>query len=501
MKTKHFSPEELLPFNEDAEAELRERARTDLLAFTLYTKPDYEVGWVHKKLCLTLDRFARGEIPRLMITAPPRHGKSELVSRRLPAFTLGVNPDAAIIACSYSADLSSRMNRDVQRIIDTPQYADVFPETQLFGKNIRSVAKGSWLRNADIFEVVNHRGVYRSAGVGGGITGMGADFAIIDDPIKDQKEADSLTVRNNIWEWYGSTLYSRLEKNGCILLTMTRWHEDDLAGRLIQQQKDNPEADRWEILNLPALATEDEPKRKKDEALWPWKYPAARLRGMKATMGTRKFLALYQGSPTSPEGALVKRSWIKFYRQLPDKFDELVQSWDFTTKDGDANDYTVGQVWGRKGASYYLVDQVRDHMELPAEIRAVKSISAKHKMAFVKIVEDASNGPAVVSALKAAIAGLILWRPDRSKAGRLAAVSPAFEAGNVYYPDPSIAPWVHDNIEELVNFPNVKNDDTVDASTQALLRFQGVIGGEIADATIEKRPATIVPGMDEGERW
>jgi len=228
-------------------------ARQKLLNFTKYTYPKYYINWHHRLLCKYLDKFISGEIKRLMIFIAPRHGKSELVSRRLPAFIFGKNPDAKVIAASYSADLARMMNRDVQRIIDSENYRELFPKTRLFGKNIRTLADNSWLRNSDIFEIVGHCGTYRACGIGGGITGMGADFAIIDDPIKNFQEAESQVFRNSIWEWYRSTLLTRMEKDDRILLTLTRWQDDDLAGRIIKLMKEKESIEQWVIVNLPAI--------------------------------------------------------------------------------------------------------------------------------------------------------------------------------------------------------------------------------------------------------
>jgi predicted phage terminase large subunit-like protein len=500
-----------------AQAELRERARDDLLAFTLYSKPDYQVNWHHRVLCSYLDKFARREIKRLMVFMPPRNGKSEQVSRRLPAYLLGREPDASIIATSYSADLASAMNRDVQRIIDAPEYSDLFPNTKLSGSNIRTVATGSWLRNSDIFEVVGRRGIYRSAGVGGGITGMGAQFAIIDDPIKNQQEADSAVYRESIHNWYNSTLYTRLEKDACVLLTVTRWHEDDLAGRLLDLAEKDPDADQWTVLSFPALSetvTEDEHKRrvkrgyvmgldprKEDEALWPWKYPLKRLKGIRATAGTRVWTSLYQQRPSAAEGTKIKRAWWKYFKQQPEHFDEIIQSWDMAFKDSKGSDYVVGQVWGRKGANKYLLDQTRDRLDFPATLKALELMTAKHKKAITKLVEDKANGPAVISTLKNEIAGMIPVDPKSSKEARVAAVSPEIESGNVYLPDPSIAPWIKDFVDECASFPKGANDDQVDAMTQALLRFQNGAGEWPADDEKKKPPSTVAPGLKSGDRW
>ena len=448
-----------------------ELARRCLLDFTLQTFPKYEVSWHHRLICETLDKFAKKEIRRLIVTMPPRHGKSELVSRRLPALILGQNPDARIIATSYTSTLASRMNRDVQRILDDSKYKQVFPGTALFDSNVRTISKGTYLRNSDIFEIVNHSGYYQSAGVGGAITGMGCDFGIIDDPIKNRAEAESITYREAVWDWYVSTFYTRLEKDGSVLITVTRWHEDDLVGRLLEAQNNDPDADRWHVINLPAIAeraTAGDPRQPGD-ALWPGKYSEADLRSIKATLGSYEWTGLYQQQPSSPEGMLLRREWWQYYRQAPERFDEVIQSWDCTFKDSDGTDYVVGQVWGRKGADKYLLDQTRDRMDMPTTLRAVEQLTAKWPAAGIKLIEDKANGPAVIAMLKNKISGLIPVEPLGGKMVRVQAVSPDIEAGNVYLPQG--APWVKDFVEECAAFPNGKHDDQVDAMSQALSRF------------------------------
>lgn len=446
----------------------RELARRTMRDFVLYVDDNYRMNWHHRLLCDYLDKLACKEIRRLMVFMPPRHGKSELVSRKFPAYLLGRNPDTSIISCSYSADLASRMNRDVQRLIDSEKYSVLFPESHLFGKNIRSTAKGSFLRNSDIFEIVNHRGTYRSSGVGGGITGMGGEYIIIDDPVKNREDADSATMREKVYDWYTSTLYTRLEKDGCILLTLTRWHEDDLAGKLLKAAQEG--ADQWTILELPAVC-EYPPKpydvRQEGEALWKWKYDEEALEKMKVTVGSRDWAALYQQHPTPGEGGTFKREWWNYYKVLPDGLYDFVQSWDCTFKDAQSSDYVVGQVWARKGSSRYLLDQVRGRMSFTETLYSIRSLSAKWPQAVRKLVEDKANGTAVIDVLRKEIPGLIPVEPEGGKIVRANAVTAVAEAGNIYLPDPSIAPWVHDFVEEHAVFPNGANDDQVDAQTQA----------------------------------
>lgn len=197
-----------------AELARRELTRRRFIDFIQYLSPAYQAGWVHRELAAALERFLDGVVnkrsPRLMVFMPPRHGKSEQVSRYFPAWAFGRYPDLSMIAASYAADLIGRMNRDVQRIIDSPMYGQIFEGIGLSGKNVRTSAHGSFLRNSDMFEIVGHKGIYRSAGVGGGITGMGADILNIDDPVKDFQEAQSPTIRQAVWDWYTSTAYTRL---------------------------------------------------------------------------------------------------------------------------------------------------------------------------------------------------------------------------------------------------------------------------------------------------
>lgn len=446
----------------------QERARRSLEKFTTYTYKDYQVNWHHSILCEKLYEWAFGDIDRLMIFMPPRNGKSELVSRRLPAFILGHDPDAAIISASYSADLASRMNRDTQRIIDSAEYHDLFPGTTLSRSDFAQ-KKSGYIRNSDMFEIVDHTGVYKSAGVGGSITGMGMKYGIIDDPFKNRAEANSQTKRDTVWDWYMSTFYTRLEKNGKILITLTRWHEDDLAGRLLEQSKNDPTADQWEVLEFPAIADGElhplDP-RGHGEALWPNKYPLERLLKIKATVGSYEWNSLFQQRPAPAEGALFRQKWWKFYETVPYHIDEYILSWDMAFKDNPDNDYVVGQCWGRVGPDYYLLDQVRDRMSFTETVQSFRSFSAKWPQATAKYVEDKANGSAVIDTLKREISGIIPVTPDGGKITRAQAVTPLIEAGNVYLP--KHAAFTHDLIVEAKAFPNGKHDDQVDALTQAL---------------------------------
>lgn len=353
----------------------RRRARQKLIDFTVYTKPDYEVNWHHRVLCSYLDRFVAGDIKRLMVSCPPRHGKSELVSRRLPAYILGRNPDASIIACSYGDALASRMNRDVQRIMDDPQYLCLFPKSRLYASNVRTVSQGTYLRNSDLFEIVEYRGVYRSAGVGSGITGLGANYALVDDPCKNREEANSPVSREKLWEWYTSTFYTRLEKNGSILVTLTRWHEDDLAGRLLQLAKDDPRADQWTVVSFPAVAEEkdkaaDDP-RQEGEPLWENKYDSAALASIKATIGSYDWESLYQQRPRPPGGSVFKREWFRIVERAPEEL-SWVRYWDLAASQKQSADFcaSVAVAMATDG-TVYLRDMVHGKWEWPDQEKII----------------------------------------------------------------------------------------------------------------------------------
>lgn len=451
----------------------RELAKRSLIDCVQLMSPAYHASWVHVKLAAALERFlddvAAKKSPRLMVFMPPRHGKSELVSRYFPAWAFGNHPDLSMIAASYAADLASRMNRDVQRIIDSPQYGQIFEGVGLFGKNVRSVASGSFLRNSDIFEIVGHKGVYRSAGVGGGITGMGGDILNIDDPVKDHQDAQSATMRESVWNWYTSTAYTRLSPGGGVLLTMTRWHKDDLAGRLLDRMATG-EGEQWEVISFPAIATRNEEHRREGEALHPERWGLDYLARIKETLGSYQWSALYQQSPVAEGGNVFKEEWIRYYlpKDLPSMMGTVVQSWDMAFKESDDSDFVVGQVWGVRGANFYLLDQVRDRLSFTGTLKAVIDLTAKWPKSTLKLVEDKANGPAVMDALKDTVFGFRPVEPYGNKVARAHAVTAAWESGNVYLPHPDVCPWVKGFVAELLGFPSEVHDDQVDAATQAL---------------------------------
>lgn len=271
-----------------------ELARRDLINFVSYVKEDYIINWHHELLCAYLDRFISGDITKLMVFMPPQHGKSELVSRMLPAYILGKNPKAKVVLASYSASLASSFNRDCQRYIDSDEYRNVFPKTTLAGEG----SKGSWQRNSEVFEVVEHGGFLKTVGVGGSLTGTPADFAIIDDPVKDSIEAQSATFQQRNWEWYNDVLCTRLHNSSRQLITQTRWDDNDLSGMILKKQEELGLSD-WTILCLPSIKETDDNKedpRQIGEALWESMQSRERLIEIQK-QSVRTFQSLYQQNP------------------------------------------------------------------------------------------------------------------------------------------------------------------------------------------------------------
>jgi len=296
----------------------RYRDRTEMERFVRWTwaqAQPYKWGWHNRALCRYLDAMVAGKIRKLMVFMPPRHGKSELVSRRLPAYWMGRHPDDEVIAVSHTAKLADQMSRDVQRIIDHPRYAYLFPDTRLYAGGGRSATRNAMraVRTQSYFEVVGRRGRYRSAGVGGAIVGMGFRLGVIDDPYKDAEEATSEVIREKVEEWYRSVFATRQAPDAAQLLMLHRWHHDDLAGVLLREDPDG-----WEVLSFPAVSGEERhPADKRTgpgQALWPEQFDLAFLDAMRKSVGSLWWEALYQQRPLPEGGLLFRRGWFGHYR-------------------------------------------------------------------------------------------------------------------------------------------------------------------------------------------
>lgn len=468
----------------DAAKELlsRRRAREGLLDFTTYTKKNYQVNWHHELACRKIDELISGKTKRLIISMPPRHGKSELVSRRVPAYALGLNPDTRIIATSYSANLASRMNRDAQRIIESKEYRVLFPDTQLASGS--KEAQDHSTQNASMFEVVGHEGAYISAGVRGSITGSGFDIGIIDDPFKNREEAESETIRARVWEWYTDTFYTRQEENAAILMTMTRWHEDDLVGRVLNLAKNDPDADQWEVVVLPALSEETRaPYDRRDgpeQALWEGKYSEATLKKTRATVPVYTWLSLYQQRPSAAKGNLFKRKSFQYFTESPGTYDLhtkegivqvpqqsciVFQTCDPAGTAKTSSDYFVLSTWALTPINeLLLLDVFRTQIEGPDHMEYItKNYHRWHPSAIG--FESVSIGKTTYQNIRRAGLPVIDLKPEGDKFSRALSAAIRLNTKTTYFR--AGAAWLTTWEDELLHFPKVKHDDQVDTLSYA----------------------------------
>ena len=453
---------------------VQELARRNLADFIAYTFPTYDFGWFNEELAEALTNFVQdvvdGKQPRLMVFAPPRSGKSEQVSRRLPAWILGKYPDLSIIAASYSSSLASRMNKDVQKIMDDVLYSDVFPNTKL-GKLNSSVGA---IRNSEFFEIEGHKGTYKSAGVLNGITGMGADIGIIDDPVKDDIEANSEIYRNRVWNWYTTTFYTRLSPNSGILLCTTRWHDDDLAGRLIKASESG-DGDKWVVINCAAIAEEDEKHRKKGEALQPSRYSLSRLLAIKKTVGSRVWNALYQGRPTEKEGDIFKTEKITIVDALAaGVIIKKVRAWDLAASKN-KGDYTAGVLMGKGSDNRYYVMNLVEGQFSALEVEDIIKATASRDGYDVDIhlpQDPGQAGKSQAGRIVGMLAGFVAKAMNitGSKIVRSSSYAAQVEAGNVVLLRGS---WNDRFIDQHANFPFGSNDDIIDAAADAFNELSG----------------------------
>lgn len=454
-----------------ARRELKRRAaRVSLANFVTFTTPEYQMGWVHKEICQKLDKFLQDVVdkksPRLIIAMPPRSGKSELVSRKFPSYLLGRYPDLSYIGTSYSSDLSGTFAKDVKGVMLSGEFKEIFPEIVL----PRPGDGSGKISQADRFDIVGHKGSFYSVGVGGSLTGRGSDVLVVDDPISNMQEALSQRVRDTVWGWFTSTAYTRLSPGGGCIVMCTRWHLDDIVGRLIAASSDGS-GETWEVIEYPAIAEHDEQYRKAGEALHPERFDEKAFERIRKSVGERVWASLYQQHPVPDGGAMFKSDWIQHWSPatLPKVFDAHVLSWDMTFKGTDNSDFVVGQVWAKSGANFYLLDQVRGRWDFVKSLEMFVKFADKWPQVRRKLVEDKANGPAIISTLKKHISGIVPITPKESKEARAFAVTTLFEAGNVFLPPVDMYPWVKSELlPELLSFPAAAHDDMVDSLTQAL---------------------------------
>lgn len=427
-----------------------------------------------------LVRAANTPDGRLIISMPPQEGKSQRASRRFPLWLLTQRPDTRIAIISAELGMARRWGRVIRDDITThgPGLRRT-PDTP--GLKVRDdlAAQHEW-------QLDGHEGGVYTAGIAGALTGRPVDLLIIDDPIKDREQADSEVYRERAWDWWTDVGSTRLAPGAPVILILTRWHHDDLAGRLLAAE----DGHLWRVINIPAQA-DHRPEKGQTDALdrTPGEFmesargrTTAQWEAIKVRSGPRTWGSLYQGRPSPEAGDLFPAEWARYEQPLwidrgdgtriiPGTGFELVQSWDLAFKDTKSSDYVVGQVWLRDGVDAFLLDQTRARLSFTATLVAIRAMTARWPQATAKFVEDKANGPAVINALARQIPGLIPIEPEGSKYARAAAVSPFVHSRNVHLPTAELLPNVEELLEEARAFPAGAHDDTIDAFSQAINRL------------------------------
>jgi predicted phage terminase large subunit-like protein len=447
-----------IPINIRAKAEIELRRRQESRINTSFkdwlkkVTPKYNWEWPHLQLIFKeLELVASGKVKKLMIYMPPRHGKSETVSIRFPAWYIERYPETKFIIAGYNFDLSSKFSRKAQRIVKSQ------------GIPLSREAVDDWQTNQD--------GGIRSVGVGSGVTGHGAFGIIIDDPVKSREEAYSSAYREKVWNWYRDDLFTRLEPQGFIILIMTRWHQDDLAGRILENDKEH----EWKVLKLPALAEENDPMgRSVGEALCPDRFDEDALEYIKTVQGS-DFESLYQQNPVAATGSIFKREWWKYYDVEP-QFNSIYQSWDTGFKLKQSNDPSCCLTWGVTNSGYYLIHRWVGRVAFPdLKVLANQLYQDFHPTAV--LIEDKASGQSLIQELQRETSiPLVPIQVGTDKISRANAVTPIIQSGRVYLPKNK--EWVFEYVDQMAGFPAGAHDEDIDCTSQLLnyLSHQNNIG-------------------------
>lgn len=472
---------------------------------------------IDQELVAALKQSEAGFSPRLMIFMPPQEGKSERASHFFPLWLLMHNHDLRIGIVSYDKSTAERWGRDIRNDINNFDGSD----GQLdLGLRLRMGSK-----SAGRWQLDGHRGGVYCVGIDGALTGRAVDVLIVDDPVKNRADADSKLIRQQAKDFWTSTARTRFGPNTIIVIIQTRWHEDDLSGWLLEEAK-RPGMPPWRIVNIPAKAekTEDQygnpipnmlpdslgreigeyliSARGRDREMW---------EQTENEVGSRDWAALYQQRPAPETGNIFLRKWWRYYehpraiRQPDGSYralapGRLIQSWDCAFKDTDQSDFVVGGVWHQNGYEVTLLDMIAIRADVVGTCQAMLELSMKWPQAHLKLVEDKANGPAVISVMRKKIGGIVEYQPKGSKLARAYAVAPFCEAGNVFLPSPSMAPWISEYVTQMASFPNAANDDMVDMTTQALSRMllEANPVTNYMQSLLRERGVTTLPGGRDG---
>ena len=442
----------------------KEGAQLHFMDFVNKVWPTFIGGRHHKDMAAAFERVARGEIKRLIINMPPRHTKSEFASYLLPAWFLGKFPQKKVIQTSHTAELAVGFGRKVRNLVDSEVYKSIFPGV---GLQSDSKAAGRW--------ATNKGGDYFAIGVGGAVTGKGADILIIDDPHSEQEATlaeSNPEVYDKVYEWYTSGPRQRLQPGGSIIIVMTRWSKRDLTAQVIKSaaQRDGEE---WEVIEFPALFEDDRP-------LWPEFWSKEELLALRNELPVGKWMAQYMQAPTSDVNAIIKREWWKIWEdEDPPRCDFLIQSWDTAFTKTERSDYSACTTWGvfyqdddtgLPQANIILLNAFKKRMEFPElKQRAMEEYKEWEPDAF--IVEAKASGAPLIFELRAMGIPVQEYTPSKGndKVARLNSVADIFASGRVWAPETR---WADEVMEEVASFPSGEHDDLVDSTSQALLRFR-----------------------------
>jgi predicted phage terminase large subunit-like protein len=463
--------------NKSEEHRKRALARTDMIEFAKAVYPGFKVGPHHRKLAKIFKDVIDGKKRRVIINIAPRMGKSEFSSFLFPAFFLGNFPEKKIIMGTHTAGLSEDFGRRVRNLIDGDDYKELFADTKIADDQ---KAAGKWSTSKG--------GQYYAAGVGGALAGRGADLFVIDDPHSEQDvKANSRLAFDTAWSWFQTGPLQRLMPGGAIIIIMTRWGKLDLTGRLLDYQIKNPDADPWEVVELPAILHEGTDNEK---SLWPEQWPLESLKQKKMSLDPQYWNAQYMQNPVSNNAAIISRKlWRIWESEEPPRCDYIIQSWDTAFEAKTSADYSACTTWGvfyneeeNDAAQIILLDAFKDRMQFP-ELKAVALKHYKEWQPDAFIVEKKAAGAPLIQELRRTGIPVQETNPSRGndKITRVNAIADLFASGMVWAPDTR---WAREVIEEIASFPNGENDDYVDTTSQALLRFRQ--GGFIALESDEK---------------
>ena len=432
-------------------------AEKRFIPFVKHVWPEFIEGDHHRKIAKKFEDIANGKIKRLIVNMPPRHTKSEFASYLFPAWMVGKNPKLKVIQTTHTGELAVRFGRKMKNLVDTSEFAQVFEDCKIAAD---SKAAGRW--------ETNKGGEYYAAGIGGAITGRGADLLIIDDPHSEQ-DALSETAMDSAYEWYTSGPRQRLQPGGAIVIVMTRWSTKDLTGKLLKAQSE-PKADQWEVIEFPAILPSNKP-------VWSNYWKLEELEGVKASLSEGKWQAQWQQNPTSEEGSIIKREWWKEWKEkeIPDLV-HIIQSYDTAFSKKETADFSAITTWGvfyppNKGPHLILVDVRKGRWDFP-ELKKIALEEYKYWEPETVIIEAKATGTPLTHELRQTGVPVVNFTPSKGndKHVRVNSVAPLFEAGKIYYP--ADKRWAEEVIEECAAFPYGEYDDLVDSTTQALMRFR-----------------------------